>query len=174
VALLGGRQCGKTTLLQTLPAGWKRVDLERRADYTIVSRDPDAFFRVNPRHVALDEAQILPAVFPALRVAIDERRAEKGRFVITGSSPPALLRSVSECLAGWVGIIEMAPFSGEEVTETTRRDSFLRRLQDRKASPEGLIDGLRPRGELAQAHEFWFRGGFPEPWLNPGDEFRTR
>jgi hypothetical protein len=174
VALLGVRQCGKTTLLQTLPARWKRVDLERRADHTIVSRDPDAFFRVNPRHVALDEAQILPDVFPALRVAIDERRAEKGRFVITGSSSPALLRSVSESLAGRVGIIEMAPFSWEEVTETTRRDSFLRRLQDRKASPEDLIEGLKPRGELAQAHEFWFRGGFPEPWLNPGDEFRTR
>lgn len=174
VALLGVRQCGKTTLLQTLPAEWKRVDLERRADHAIVSRDPDAFFRVNPRHVALDEAQVLPDVFPALRVAIDERRAEKGRFVITGSSSPALLRSVSESLAGRVGIIEMAPFSWEEVTETTRRDSFLRRLQDRKASPEDLIEGLKPRGELAQAHEFWFRGGFPEPWLNPGDEFRTR
>jgi hypothetical protein len=174
VALLGVRQCGKTTLLQTLPAGWKRVDLERRADHSIVSRDPDAFFRVNPRHVALDEAQVLPDVFPALRVAIDERRAEKGRFVITGSSSPSLLRSVSESLAGRVGIIEMAPLSWEEVTETTRRDSFLRRLQDRKASPEDLIEGLKPRGELAQAHEFWFRGGFPEPWLNPGDEFRTR
>jgi len=174
VALLGVRQCGKTTLLQTLPAGWKRVDLERRADHAIVSRDPDAFFRVNPRHVALDEAQVLPDVFPALRVAIDERRAEKGRFVITGSSSPALLRSVSESLAGRVGVIEMAPFSWEEVTETTRRDSFLRRLQDRKASPEDLIEGLKPRGELAQAHAFWFRGGFPEPWLNPGDEFRTR
>jgi hypothetical protein len=174
VALLGVRQCGKTTLLQTLPAGWKRVDLERRADHSIVSRDPDAFFRMNPRHVALDEAQVLPDVFPALRVAIDERRAEKGRFVITGSSSPALVRSVSESLAGRVGIIEMAPLSWEEVTETTRRDSFLRRLQDRKASPEDLIEGLKPRGELAQAHEFWFRGGFPEPWLNPGDEFRTR
>jgi predicted AAA+ superfamily ATPase len=174
VALLGVRQCGKTTLLQTLPAGWTRVDLERRADHTIVSRDPDAYFRVNPRHVALDEAQVLPDVFPALRVAIDERRAEKGRFVITGSSSPSLLRSVSESLAGRVGIIEMAPLSWEEVTETTRRDSFLRRLQDRKASPEDLIEGLKPRGGLAQAHAFWFRGGFPEPWLNPGDEFRTR
>jgi predicted AAA+ superfamily ATPase len=63
--------------------------------------------------------------------------------------------------------------SWEEVTETTGRDSFLRRLQHRKASPAEIIDGLKPRGELASAHEFWFRGGFPEPWLNPGDSFRT-
>ncbi len=174
VALLGVRQCGKTTLLETLPANWRRFDLERRADHTVISRDPDVFFQANPKQVAIDEAQVLPEIFPALRVAIDARRAEKGRFVITGSSSPALLRSVSESLAGRVGIIEMAPFSWEEVTETTGRDSFLRRLQDRKARPAGLIEGLKPRAKLARAHEFWFRGGFPEPWLNPGDPFRTR
>jgi len=174
VAVLGVRQCGKTTLLETLPPPWKRFDLERRADYTVIARDPDAFFRVNAHHVAIDEAQVLPDVFPALRVAIDSRRREKGRFVITGSSSPALLHSVSESLAGRVGIIELAPFSWEEVTATVGRDSFLRRLQDRKARPAELIEGLKPRGHLSRAHEFWFRGGFPEPWLNPGDTFRTR
>lgn len=174
VALLGVRQSGKTTLLETLPANWRRFDLERRADHTVISRDPDAFFRVNPTRVAIDEAQVLPEIFPALRVAIDVRRAEKGRFVITGSSSPALLRSVSESLAGRVAIIEMAPFSWEEVTKTTGRDSFLRRLQDRKTRPADLVEGLKPRGELARAHEFWFRGGFPEPWLNRGDSFRRR
>lgn len=174
VALLGVRQCGKTTLLGTLPAGWKRMDLERRADHAIVARDPDTFFRLNPRQVAIDEAQVLPDLFPALRVAIDAHRQEKGRFVITGSSSPAMLRSVSESLAGRVGIIEMAPLSWEEVTKTVGRDSFLRRLQQGKARPAELIDGLKPRGRIARAHDFWFRGGFPEPWLNPGDEFRTR
>ncbi len=112
------RQCGKTTLLQTLSSGWRHFDLERRADHQVISRDPDAFLRLHPRQVAMDEAQVAPEIFAALRVAIDEQRAEKGRFVITGSSSPALLRSVSESLAGRVGIIEMAPFSWEEVTET--------------------------------------------------------
>ena len=174
VALLGVRQCGKTTLLKTLPGNWRHFDLERRADHAVVSRDPDAFFRLNPKQVAIDEAQVLPEIFPALRVAIDERRGEKGRFVITGSSSPELLRSVSESLAGRVGIIEMAPFSWDEVTQTSKRDSFLRRLQERKAGPAALIKSLKPRGDLARAHEFWFRGGFPEPWLNPDDAFRTR
>jgi len=174
VAILGVRQCGKTTLLGSLPAVWKRFDLERRADYAAIARDPDTFFRLNPRHVALDEAQVLPDLFPALRVAIDAQRHEKGRFVITGSSSPALVRSVSESLAGRVGIIEMAPFSWEEVTKTVGRDSFLRRLQQRRATPADLIDGLKPRGRLTRAHDFWFRGGFPEPWLRPGDAFRDR
>ena len=172
VAVIGVRQCGKTTLLKSLPRGWKHFDLERRADHDVVSRDPDAFFRLNPRRVALDEAQLAPEVFAALRVAIDEHRAEKGRFVITGSSSPQMLRSVSESLAGRVGIVELAPFSWEEVTQTCAGDSLLRRLQQRRAKPASLIAGLKPRGNVTRAHEFWFRGGFPEPWLNPGDEFR--
>ena len=40
-----------------MPAGWKHFDLERRADHAVISRDPDAFFRVNPRQVALDEVR---------------------------------------------------------------------------------------------------------------------
>ena len=174
VALLGVRQCGKTTLLQTLPRGWKRYDLERRADHAVVSRDPDAFLRLNPRHIALDEAQLVPELFAALRVAIDDKRSEKGRFVITGSSSPELLRSVSESLAGRIGIIEVAPLSWAEVTQTFARDSLLTRLTHRKAKPADLIDGLKPRGTLALAHDFWLRGGFPEPWLQGTETFRAR
>ena len=168
------RQSGKTTLLKTLPASWSQFDLERRADHALISHDPDAFFRLHPERVALDEAQTLPGIFPALRVAIDAHRAKKGRFVVTGSSSPDLLRSISESLAGRVGIIELAPFSWEEVTQTTGRDSFLRRLQARKATATRLIAGLEPRGDLKRAHEFWFRGGFPEPWLHPGTGFRAQ
>jgi hypothetical protein len=174
VALIGVRQCGKTTMLETLPAQWKRYDLERRADYQVVSRDPDTFFRLNPRHIAIDEAQILPPIYSALRVAIDERRSERGRFVITGSSSPDLLRSVSESLAGRVAVIEMAPFSWEEVTKTLRQDTFLRRLQDRKAKPQDLVFRLKPRGDLVFAHNYWFRGGYPEPWLRKDEGFRRQ
>ena len=173
LVLLGVRQCGKTTLLRTLPQGWRHFDLERRSDYEVISRDPDAFLRLNPRQTAMDEAQILPGLFPALRVAIDEERSAKGRFAITGSSSPALVRSISESLAGRVGIIEMAPFSWEEVTATTGYDGFLRRLQDRKAASVDLIGNLEPRGDLRLAHDYWFRGGFPEPWLNADEHFRT-
>jgi len=95
VALIGVRQCGKTTLLDVLPEEWKRFDLERRADSQLEARDPDTFFRLNPRQVAIDEARVFPDVFPALRVAIDENREERGRLVVTVSSSPAMLCSFS-------------------------------------------------------------------------------
>src|SRR5437867_7734558 len=174
VAVIGVRQCGKTTLLKTLPANWKHYDLERRADHEIVIRDPDTFFRLKPRQVTLDEVQLGSGVFPALRVAIDERRREKGRYVLTGSSSPELMRSISETLAGRIGIIELALFSWSEVTETSDRDSVLRRLSNRKLSAAALIEGLKPRAGLRLAHDYWFRGGFPEPWLNAAGEFQKR
>lgn len=173
VAILGVRQCGKTTLLGSLPAGWKRFDLERMADRRLVE-DPDLFLRLNPDRIAIDEAQLLPTLFPALRVAIDEDRARKGRFVITGSSSPELIRGISESLAGRVAMIELSPFSWEEVTGTVGRDSFVRRLQDPRANPADLVDGLQPRGSLELAHQYWFRGGYPEPWLTSDPDFSGR
>ena len=71
-------------------------------------------------------------------------------------------------------MIELAPFSWEEVTGTSGRDSFLRRLLQRRAAPATLIDGLKPRGDLATAQQLWLRGGFPEPWLTPDETFRER
>jgi len=100
--------------LQTLPKPWQIYDLEQGSDYDIVARDPDLFLRLNPDHIALDEAQLLPAIFPALRVAIDANRHQNGRFIITGSSSPQLLRSTSESLAGRLAIIEISPFMMSE------------------------------------------------------------
>ena len=60
VAIIGPRQCGKTTLLGTLPKQWKHFDLERTSDYQIVANDPELFLRLYPQRMAIDEAQMLP------------------------------------------------------------------------------------------------------------------
>jgi len=77
VAIIGPRQCGKTTLADSLPADWRRFDLERGSDRDLVARDPDLFFRLHPRQVVIDEAQLLPDLFAALRVAIDADRPRR-------------------------------------------------------------------------------------------------
>lgn len=90
-------------------------DLERGGDFQAVVDDPDLFLSLHTGKVAIDEAQILPALFPALRVAIDADRGTTGRYVVTGSSSPELTRAITESLAGRVGIIELAPLSWSEV-----------------------------------------------------------
>ncbi len=171
VAIIGPRQCGKTTLLKTLPREWKRFDLERASDQQVAARDPELFLRLNPDHIAIDEAQFVPELFPALRIAIDAQRRAAGRFVITGSSSPALLKSVSETLAGRIGIIEMAPFAWSEV-HRSKGPSFAAMLSERKSKP-GDFGDLLPRGDLKAVHEYWFRGGYPEPWIKRSRRFRA-
>ncbi len=171
VGIIGPRQCGKTTLLGTLPKSWKRFDLERGSDHQVISDDPDLFLRLNPRQISLDEAQNLPDLFPALRVAIDSDRGKTGRFVITGSSSPDLLTSISESLAGRIGIIELSPFSWAE-TLPRKGVSPVTLMTDRATTTEDLIRSCKDRGGLSDVHEYWFRGGYPEPWLKKSDRFR--
>lgn len=173
VAVIGPRQCGKTTLVKGLSGNWRYFDMERGSDLVVASEDPDLFLRLNSDKVVIDEAQMLPSLFPALRVAIDENRNRKGRFVITGSSSPDLLRSVSESLAGRMAIIEMSPLLWSETAPSVPM-SVVERLAEGVTDANELIEGLQPRGTLADVHNYWFRGGYPEPWLNEEPLFRER
>ena len=63
----------------------------------------------------LDEAQTVPEVFPALRGAIDAHRADRRcHFCVLGSAQPALIRGLSESLAGRVGLLELDPLTPTE------------------------------------------------------------
>ncbi len=162
VALVGVRQCGKTTLLRELPSPWQIYDLEKGDDAEIVARDADLFFRLNPKYIAIDECQLMPELFAALRVAIDADRRCAGRFVITGSSSAKLLSSISESLAGRVAIIEMAPFSLSEAA--AQPVATIYQLIASQA-PREAFQQLSAHLSLAHLHDYWLRGGYPEPWL---------
>jgi len=93
---------------------WRYMDLERSADLSLISSDIEGFLDSNPRHVIIDEAQLIPALFPALRHALDNSR-NKGRYILLGSASPSLVRSVSETLAGRTGFLELTPFRACEL-----------------------------------------------------------
>lgn len=113
-ALLGPRQCGKTTLARGLaPRPEAYFDLE----------DPLDLARLEaPRHalgaltglVVIDEIQRRPDLFPLLRVLAD-RPDTPARFLILGSASLDLVKGVSESLAGRVGFVDLAGFDGTEV-----------------------------------------------------------
>jgi hypothetical protein len=85
------------------------VDLERPSDFAVVAGDLEGFLGAVAGSVAIDEAQRLPALFPALRYAIDHS-PKKGRFLLLGSASPMLMRSAGETLAGRVAVLELTPF----------------------------------------------------------------
>jgi uncharacterized protein len=145
VALLGPRQCGKTTLARTivdqLGAQATYLDLERPDDLALLTDAPLFLRTLSNKLVVIDEVQRAPELFQTLRVQIDERRraGEKaGHFLLLGSASRELLRQSSESLAGRIDYLELTPLRLDELNAT---------------------DGAAS----------WFRGGYPDSLLAPDD-----
>jgi predicted AAA+ superfamily ATPase len=120
VALLGPRQCGKTTLARAYIAEWvpdlpaiNYFDLE---DPTDLNRLSDAKLALADLQglIVIDEIQRRPELFPLLRTLID-RTDHPARFLILGSASRDLIRQGSETLAGRISFVEVTPFAGHEV-----------------------------------------------------------
>ena len=122
VALLGPRQCGKTTLAQSL--GGVYYDLEQ--DTERLRLDLEWADRMAaPERVILDEVQAWPEVFGRLRGAIDRDRKCHDRFLLLGSVAPSLIAHASESLAGRLSQIDLTPFLWSELSEPRRKRLWL-------------------------------------------------
>ncbi len=117
VALLGPRQCGKTTLAREFVDidSPNYFDLEDNSSL-IGLADPKTALAPLKGLVVIDEVQRRPEIFPILRVLLD-RTPLPAKFLILGSASPDLLRQSSESLAGRLELIEMDGFNLSEVGE---------------------------------------------------------
>src|SRR3990167_1422430 len=114
VALLGPRQCGKTTLARELvdKDSPNYFDLEDPSSLVGLA-DPKSALSELRGVVVIDEVQRRPDLFPILRVLLD-RAPLPAKFLILGSASPELLRQSSESLAGRLEMIEMDGFDLSE------------------------------------------------------------
>jgi uncharacterized protein len=163
VAIIGARQCGKSTLARQLRPEWDYYDLESPGDYQLVSDDPTVFFALHNNHLIIDEAQQYPELFRVLRGVIDADRKLKGRFLLTGSSSPHIVKAITESLAGRIATVEMWPFKQGEFyeKETSKIYGFLTAGNTRADD----FRRLQPVIEPSQSARVWFKGGFPEPLI---------
>ncbi len=119
VALIGPRQCGKTTLAQSIDGVY--FDLEQQSERLRLDLEWDS--RAAGRDlVILDEAQSWPEIFARLRGTIDRDRKRMGRFLLLGSVSPSLMVHVSESLAGRLSLIELTPFLLTELKSKAPRE----------------------------------------------------
>ena len=126
VALIGPRQCGKTTLARELMASDAPCyfDLEDPATAAVLENPMSALAPLVGL-VVLDEAQRSPGLFPVLRVLAD-RAGQPATFLILGSASPELSRQASESLAGRVETIEMSGFHVSELPPDDMRQLWIR------------------------------------------------
>ena len=147
VAVLGPRQCGKSTLIKSLNQYFDEVlylDLQRESDLNKLL-EPELFFETNTdKLICLDEIQLVPKLFSVLRSVIDSNRVN-GKFILLGSASQDLIQQTSESLAGRIGMLHLSPFLINEV------------------------DYL----ENFSLQKFWFRGGFPNSYLSKNDDSAT-
>lgn len=147
-ALLGPRQCGKTTLARMFGEGnVTYFDLESQPDVRRL-QNPELVLGALKGLVILDEIQELPELFRTLRVLVD-RPAVSCRFLILGSASPHIVKNVSESLAGRIEFVELAGFDLRETGDTDTevlwvRGGFPRSLlsdseEDSVAWREGFI-----------------------------------
>ncbi|MFN0179577.1 MAG: ATP-binding protein [Gemmatimonadales bacterium] len=126
VALVGPRQCGKSTVARSLaketPATY--LDLEDPADLASLDQ-PMTTLEPLRGLVVIDEVQRRPDLFPVLRVLLD-RRPTRAKFLLLGCASPDLLRQGSESLAGRVAFVEMGGFTLDEVGPGEQNRLWLR------------------------------------------------
>ena len=113
-ALIGPRQCGKTTLARMFSKGKSTAffDLESQLDLNRL-QNPQLMLGSLRGLVIIDEIQAMPELFRVLRVLVD-RPENKSRFLILGSASPDLVKNASETLAGRVEFVELSGFNLEE------------------------------------------------------------
>lgn len=143
-ALVGPRQCGKTTLAHMLASREPEVtmfDLERAIDRRRLEAPEQALSSIRGL-VVMDEVQRAPWLFETLRRLLD-RPAADTRFLLLGSASPGLIKDTSETLAGRVGIVDLGGFDMSETPEQDwrtlwERGGFPRSYLARNASASAL------------------------------------
>lgn len=147
-ALLGPRQCGKTTLARAFARGRGAVfyDLESEPDLRRL-QNPELVLGAERGLVVLDEIQAQPGLFGVLRVLADRERS-RARFLVLGSAWPDIVGGASETLAGRVEFVDLGGFDLEETRGPWERlwlcggfpRSWLaRKEEDSRAWREGLV-----------------------------------
>ena len=166
VLIHGPRQCGKTTLARIIGErkGYAYVSFDDAVLYTAAQADPVGFASDLPERVILDEVQRVPALFSALKVAVDRQRSA-GRFILTGSANVLLVPKLADSLAGRMEIIRLHPLAQCELNRRTT--SFL----------DSLFAGnfkTRQTDRLAsQLAEKIAAGGYPAALARPSERRRA-
>lgn len=145
-ALIGPRQCGKSTLAKKIIADMENViylDLERPSDLAKLNDAEWFFSSQKDKMFCIDEVQRKPELFPLIRSLVDEW-GENQKIFILGSASRDLLKQSSESLAGRISYIRLAPFLWKEISNQFTIEQY-------------MLNGGFPKSILAKSQEVSLR-----------------
>ena len=161
LALCGQRQVGKSTMLNTIKEkDRKYVTLDDRNARRLAENDPELFFETYGNKLIIDEFQRVPDLLLEIKKIVDAKalnnKDNNGMFWLTGSQQFRMMKSISETLAGRVGIFSFSSFSQSELSNIAR-PAFSAEIAELKQRT--------PVKELTSVHSVYeriFRGGMPK------------
>lgn len=165
VVVMGARQTGKSTLVQSKPfrAGRLYLTLDDPAVQERARAAPDELVRSAP-HITLDEVQRAPDLLLAVKRAVDgERPRRTGRFILTSSANLLLMQRVSESLAGRAAYVQLWPLTRRERLGLATAGIWTDLLAAPRSDWLRLV--LSQRSPAADWHEEAGIGGYPTPAL---------
>jgi len=145
-ALIGPRQCGKSTLAKKIIADIQNViylDLERPSDLAKLNDAEWFFSSQKDKMFCIDEVQRKPELFPLIRSLVDEWE-ENQKIFILGSASRDLLKQSSESLAGRIAYIRLTPFLWKEINKQFTIEEY-------------MLNGGFPKSLLAGSQEVSLR-----------------
>ncbi|MFH1875145.1 MAG: ATP-binding protein [Pseudomonadota bacterium] len=159
IVLNGARQAGKSTLLDHLfGKKMRRVVFDPVIDVENARQDPELFLSLNPPPLILDEIQYVPNLAPVLKRLADERKDEMGLFFVTGSQQFAVIKSITESLAGRAAMLDLPGFSLKEIFETVNQPGLLLKLLTSEKIPKNITSLSVSKPNLAQ---LMIKGAYP-------------
>ena len=178
IMITGSRQVGKTTLLNNLQKQSKSeinyVSLDNLSVRALAKEEPELFLERYKAPLIIDEFQYAPDLLSYIKIIVDEKKQEHlenekvqsmGLYYLTGSQVFHTMKSVSESLAGRIGILELYPLSNREI-ENKNEDFFLpiyESLENKEKTKRLDVD---------KVYEKILKGSYPELYSNPNIEPR--
>ena len=157
VLLTGARQVGKTTLLQKLKEKNRTyVTLDDPLIQSLARQEPALFMQRFPPPVIIDEIQYAPQLLPYIKMKVDSLH-QNGLFWLTGSQQFHLMKNVSESLAGRVAILELLPFSRQELSDQSDIIPPFLPTTNQLKQRSNLFSSLN----LKSLYQLIWRGSFP-------------
>ena len=123
IVLTGARQAGKSTMLKTSVNAVNYVSLDRPPIRESAINEPSLFFERYSPPVIVDEIQKAPQLLEYVKDYADTDK-KKGQFYLTGSQSLAVMKNISESLAGRAGVIKMLGLSMRELDAIACREPF--------------------------------------------------
>ncbi len=176
IMITGSRQVGKTTLLNNIQKKEKGkinyISLDNLSIRALAIEEPELFLERYKPPLIIDEFQYAPQLLSYIKIIVDEKRQKhleskevkaSGLYYLTGSQVFHTMKSVSESLAGRVGILELYPLSNREI-EKKKDEIFLpiyEELEKREKANRLEVDKL---------YKKILKGSYPELYSNPNIE----